>query len=213
MPSWQFPVIADCPEKQLKVILIHDSFGRFLAPYFHEQFAQTIFVKHMNFEHAKALIERERPDLVVDQRVGRNLDQALLHDPELEQRMVKARFAELSGPATFFGQKRLLEEGANSGDVLSLTLPTRENARRPDLARLKLEMPEDAELSLCFRPTGEPLRRYHCQQRRVQQGVNEIFFRLYGRGGEGLLEIKQQPGLAPLSPQELEIRHLPEGSL
>ena len=85
LPYARLPVTGGCDKKKYKVLFIHDSFGKFLQPYFSEQFETVIFVNYLNFEVAKALIEAERPDIVIDQRVGRNLEKALLPDPELKQ--------------------------------------------------------------------------------------------------------------------------------
>ena len=81
----KIPVIGGCAKKKYKVLFIHDSFGSFLHPYFSEQFETVIYVNGFNFEQAKALIESERPDIVIDERVGRNLEKALRPDPELKQ--------------------------------------------------------------------------------------------------------------------------------
>lgn len=85
LPNARLPVTGGCDKKKYKVLFIHDSFGKFLRPYFSEQFETVIFVNYLNFEVAKALIKAERPDIVIDQRVGRNLEKALLPDPELKQ--------------------------------------------------------------------------------------------------------------------------------
>jgi len=93
LPASRLPLRGGCKNGKYKVLFIHDSFGRFLHPYFQEQFETVIFVNHFNFEQAKALIEHERPDIVIDQRVGRNLEKALRPDPELEQLMTKRKIA------------------------------------------------------------------------------------------------------------------------
>jgi hypothetical protein len=93
LPTSRLPVKGGCKNGKYKVLFIHDSFGRFLHPYFQEQFETTIFVNHFNFEQAKALIEHERPDIVIDQRVGRNLEKAVRPDPELEQMLSQSKFA------------------------------------------------------------------------------------------------------------------------
>lgn len=81
----KIPVVGGCAKEKYKVLFIHDSFGRFLRPYFSEQFEKVIYVNGFNFEIAKTLIEFERPDIVIDQRIGRNIEQALRPDPELKQ--------------------------------------------------------------------------------------------------------------------------------
>ena len=96
LPNARLPTTSGCEKKKYKVLFIHDSFGQFLRPYFSQQFETVIFVNFLNFEVAKTLIKLEKPDIVIDERVGRNLEQALIPDPELEQTVLKMKFDRLT---------------------------------------------------------------------------------------------------------------------
>ncbi|THB78240.1 MAG: hypothetical protein D6B25_04825 [Desulfobulbaceae bacterium] len=81
----RLPVTNGCKKKEYSAIVIHDSFGNFLRKYLSQNFRKIIYIHHMNFEDAKVLIAKEQPDVVIDLRVARNLEKALMPDPELEQ--------------------------------------------------------------------------------------------------------------------------------
>lgn len=89
LPNARLPITSGCEKKKYKVLFIHDSFGKFLRPYFSQQFETVIFVNYLNFEVAKELINSEKPDIVIDERVGRNLEKALILDPELKEFVLK----------------------------------------------------------------------------------------------------------------------------
>jgi alginate O-acetyltransferase complex protein AlgJ len=56
----------------LKVVVLHDSFTLNLIKFLKESFGETVFIWRPNFD--KELIEREKPDIVIQIVVERNLD-------------------------------------------------------------------------------------------------------------------------------------------
>ncbi|MEE4164877.1 MAG: hypothetical protein V2I35_02680, partial [Desulfocapsaceae bacterium] len=84
LETHRLPVEGGCETRKYTAVVLHDSFGRFLEPYLSQQFARVIYINFLNFEDAKEIIERERPDIVIDQRVARNLLKAVRPDNELQ---------------------------------------------------------------------------------------------------------------------------------
>jgi hypothetical protein len=56
----------------LKVLVFHDSFTTALVPFIKESFGETVFIWKPNFN--KTLIEKEKPDIVLQIVVERNLE-------------------------------------------------------------------------------------------------------------------------------------------
>lgn len=192
------------PGKNLKTVFIHDSFGNFLAPYFRRQFAETIFVTKKNFEGAKEMILTEKPDLVIDQRVGRNLDKALVPDPELEQFILGRYFQKHPSPLQIFEEKKLQNYVTPVGS-LHMPLKSTAGAKKPDVAALRLNSKTKTKILLCYRDKEQPLQRHHCQERGLQEGENRLYFRLYGPGGEGILDIRKTKAKSELDYKELVV--------
>ena len=74
MPDYRKPKIWTCADKDLKVLLIHDSFMTALRLYLAQNFGRTVFVwDYVDQATLAALIEREQPDLVIEEHVTRLL--------------------------------------------------------------------------------------------------------------------------------------------
>ncbi len=210
-PSSLFPYTGGCEEKKYKVLFIHDSFGLFLRPYFSQQFETVIYVKHMNFETAKALIEKERPDIVIDERVGRNIEKALIPDPELEQMVLEAKFDTLEKTTTHLRgtnwtdylidtakpitvKDGMLETLISEKSPLSLKIDSPDSARDsapPTAVKFDVTSKIDTELSFCYTPNdSSPYAHEQCANRGVKTGRNELYFRILKPGRTGSLVIK-----------------------
>lgn len=83
------PVTNECEQQEYTAMLIHDSFGTPLRAYLSQHFRKITYIHYMNFEDAKPLVVSERPDVVIDLRVARNLEKALRPDPELENMLAE----------------------------------------------------------------------------------------------------------------------------
>ena len=211
LPHSRLPVTGGCEKRKYKVLFIHDSFGRFLAPYLTELFETVIFVNYMNFEKAKVLIELEQPDIVIDQRVGRNIEKALLQDPELEQIVLQDKFDKLSLTHTWIeGTKwkdfvttkpaeNIEYEGdsikARFSDNSSLTIALDYPAGPvdPGVVRLDITSANETELSLCYTAKNDDIRgSKQCTTRNLKKGRNELFFRIIEPDLTGSLVISPQ---------------------
>lgn len=225
-PAHRLPVANGCREKRRKAIVIHDSFGLFLRPYLSQHFAAVVYVNTMNFEDARPLIERERPDVVLDLRVARSIDRSVLPDPELEQRLLPEKFA-ASGPAAiridqsnwqdflYKSRKTAIRETAR-GLELSFAGPGASvhlqfnNGRQPAtplLVRIQGTSKERQTMSLCSHLRGSrgELQRQVCEERKVQEGANQVFLRLYDPQPEEILELAAG-GAGSFTLHSLEVR-------
>lgn len=71
-----------CPTAPRKLMVIRDSFGEALLPYISQSFGEVVYVfdpSLPDFARFQALVDRERPDLVIEERVERRLQ--FLPDP------------------------------------------------------------------------------------------------------------------------------------
>lgn len=111
------PETNGCTGKPLKALVIHDSFGLFLRPFLSEQFGQVIYMNYSSFSGMKEWIIQERPDVVIDQRVARNLHLALAHDVEIEHEMVQEMFARTETSCLFLAGEHAASKIVNSHDL------------------------------------------------------------------------------------------------
>jgi hypothetical protein len=111
------PEVNGCAGKPLKVLVIHDSFGYFLRPYLSEQFGQVVYMNYSNFTGMKEWIVEERPDVVIDQRVARNLPKALAQDQEIEKDLVQEEFKRPEGVCLHLEADSLLSAILDSHDL------------------------------------------------------------------------------------------------
>jgi hypothetical protein len=206
----QIPVTSGCKEKELKAIVIHDSFGNFLRPYLSQHFSSVIYINSMNFEGAKALIEREHPDIVIDQRVARRIHRSVLPDPELEQHLLADKF-ELMPPAlitvdrtnwedfVFTSQKTDIRETV---DGLNLSFSGQDAAvhllfdkidplESPLVIKIDLSSEHPSRMRFCSALKGNAgeLLRKQCEERDLDEGANLVFFRLYNPQPPVILEL------------------------
>ena len=215
MAGNRLPVISGCEEKKYKAIFIHDSFGKFLRPYLSQQFKEIIFINYMNFEKAKRLIAMEKPDIVIDQRAARNIQRALRPDPELEQMILKNRFAELtedivsSDGAEIFSTvmekenvvvKRLKSsmvfEFKEKNSRISFKSDYPSNHSEPAAIRIDVDSSQNSTIRFCYTPETPNLHaQSQCSKREVEKGNNQIFLRVVKPEKHGSLEMTAEfPG-------------------
>lgn len=185
--SW-LPTIEGCPKKKYKVLFIHDSFGEFLHPYFSEQFNSVIYVNYMNFETAKALIEFEKPDIVIDERVGRNLEKALMVDPVLEQFVLSNKFDTLP---TTIAEKTYKETIKTQDKAFVIHLKSTFTQTSAVVLKCSITSQETTELSFCYAPENMAQNeQQQCEKRKLLVGNNDLFLRIIKPKGTGTIEIK-----------------------
>jgi hypothetical protein len=211
----RLPVKSGCSERQHKVVLIHDSFGNFLRPYFSQQFETVIFINYLNFEDAKTVIELEKPDIVIDQRVARNLLKGVKSDETLEQLVLQDKFDRLPDLRTVIDDSNWKEslfvissdstqEFENTIEIKfgrqpsSVTFRMDKTDRFSDPSAVKLDLVADIdnEISICYKASdGNDQQRDQCKKRVVREGGNSVFFRIIDPDKRGLLELKPlKPG-------------------
>lgn len=215
MPSHRLPVVTGCEDKKYKAVVIHDSFGKYLRPYLNQHFKRVVYINYMNFEKARRLIEKEKPDVVIDQRAARNIQRSLRPDPDLEKYILATVFQK-STPlmASIEGsewQEHLLEttavhiaESGNSMTAvftadkskLALQLDLEGSENKPAAVKLTVDSFQDSVLAFCYEQEGEgALRESQCSQRSLAQGSGDILFRIIDPAPQGRLTvISQKPG-------------------
>jgi hypothetical protein len=67
------PVATDCPSADLRLVMLHDSFGKGLRPYLSAHFKRSVYVWQHNLsgEMFKKVILKEHPDIVIEEIVER----------------------------------------------------------------------------------------------------------------------------------------------
>lgn len=207
------PVRNGCPGAPRKALVIHDSFGLFLRPYFNESFGEVIYSNYMDLKELKELIKRERPDVVIDVRVARHLRGMLEADPELERVVlekhaavspdVRLRLDRDNGSGRLGAVRDLAVEQAADGLLLNAAGPdpsleiTLDAATDGDplLVSLSMVSPQDTEMEIFYTTQESPefsaSRRI---QKKIVKGENDLLFRLpHPRTGNRL---RFDPGMA-----------------
>ena len=214
LPTYRLPEVSGCDKGRYTAVFIHDSFGDFLRPYFSQHFKKIIYVHYLNFEDAKGIIERERPDVVIDQRAARNLQRALEPDPELEQRFVSDRFDVLASPLTELNGRQLNEaivyrykvstsvradeavvNFAEAKSTVSLLMPL--NRPPEGIAALKLiaDSLQEMDVQICYAASGSNQEdEFQCGMRTLMPGENTLFFRIFEPQPSGVLSIVAERG-------------------
>lgn len=210
LPSHRLPVENGCPTKKYKAILIHDSFGNFLRPYLSQHFETVIYINYLNFEDAKTVIELEKPDIVIDQRVARNLLKGVKSDEILEQLVIQDKFDQLpdlrgvidgskwkeslfalsGATAQEFEGTIEIKFGSQPSSV-AFRLDKTDRFSDPSAVKIDLVSDMDNEISICYKTSdSDGQRRGQCKKRVVREGQNSLFFRIIDPDKRGLLEFR-----------------------
>ncbi|MCX5871542.1 MAG: hypothetical protein NTY00_13150 [Deltaproteobacteria bacterium] len=208
------PEINGCKGKPLKALVIHDSFGNFLRPYLSEQFGKVIYMNYSNFTGMKEWIVQERPDVVIDQRVARNLPLSLAQDQEMEKDLLQEEFKWNEGTCLHLdadsAQSAILDSHDLSVIKNSDGLLINASGADPYLVyscgkclrngetvvHISLTSPQDTEMQFYY--TTEERREFSSVFSRIlhiQKGDNELFFRVPRPGIVG--KIRLDPGTVP----------------
>ncbi len=78
-----------CAEKRFTALIVHDSFGEAIRPFFSESFKRVIFVSDYERAEMVSLLSNEQPDVYLDLRVERNLRSFFNSDALLQQGLEK----------------------------------------------------------------------------------------------------------------------------
>lgn len=191
------PVRNGCPDATLTALVIHDSFGLFLRPYFNETFKKVVYSNYIDLKDLKEFIARDKPDLIIDVRVARHLSGMLEADPELERFILEKHAAVSTDVRLRLDGGRGTERLGETHQLAVLPLPDglllqasgndpslelnfdAETGGDPLLVRLSLKSPQDTELQI-FYTTAESAEfsAEHKMSRKIRRGENELLFRL-----------------------------------
>lgn len=195
-----------CQDIHSSVLVIHDSFGEFLHPFLSASFGKVYYVEQ-GFEKIKDFIEWARPDVVIDQRVERNLLLALVTDREVECAVLKKRFPlsqnvklridrmspeqdlrNTSGVEVTPVANGLRIQSQGKGSFLGFTYdPGDDDA--PLMVRIRLTSPQWTEFSLAYTTAQYPVfAPSQTISMPLMKGYNELYFRLPSPGTPGKLK-------------------------
>ncbi len=173
------------------------------------------------FEDAQALIERERPHVVLICGLQEYEPVTVLPDPELEQRLPCRKIRGIGSgrdPHRSVQLAGFSRQGRHPGDGPGVELcfagqglrapatQQRQAARSPLLVRIQGTSLKKQTMSLCSTSGaagGNCSDGVCCEERQVQEGANQIFLRLYDPQPEEILELAADsassvhPALAP----------------
>jgi len=209
----RLPVENGCDENQYTALIIHDSFGRFLRPLLSQHFKKIIYVNFFNFELIKPLIQHEMVDVVMDLRVSRNLQKALIFDEELEQTVLKTKFSQLPTTLMKFDQNSwttfidgdIYAAYPEPEDFFPLTttkdkpfLPLTFDEKRGDgpiVIEIDISSEQPTDLAIFFLTKGiGQSTEMQMEKRLMAAGRQKIYFRILQPGTIG--RIRVQPATA-----------------
>ena len=204
-----------CFERELTVLIIHDSFGAFLHQYFNDRFKKGIYSSYMKLDSPvlQDFIIREHPDIVLEIWVARNLGRALSpNPPEWTAGLLKKAYAaseavRLRVDASFAperiaarnqvsikpGPEGLLLEALGDDPFFSVPFTPAEegNGKEQYLVEVELDAPQDTLFALYFTLAGNRTEIRPQQQAgaKIHKGRNRILLRLPRVDIQGLLRI------------------------
>ena len=80
----QLTVFNGCEQKSRTAVIVHDSYGEAIRPFFSESFKRVIFVTEYELDDMMELLREERPYVFLDLRVERNIPSFFDSDPLLQ---------------------------------------------------------------------------------------------------------------------------------
>lgn len=215
------PFEGGCRDKGLTALVINDSFGAYLRPFFDARFKRVIYSKKYDFNNLQALISTLRPDVVIDERVSRNLNKALVHDSGLETKVVQMQFEQsdelvfdlsnVKEPGPIFGQHDVQLRRRNNAYVLTAlsddphitVAPVNLKKGRRYNVMIELTTPEETVLEIFYKPIGSII--YQARNsiiRKISKGYNKLYFHFPNLEVES--QVRIDPGKLPVvSGQEL----------
>ncbi|MCK5360716.1 MAG: hypothetical protein KAJ95_08815, partial [Gammaproteobacteria bacterium] len=206
------PVENGCKSGQLTVLLIHDSFGSYLRPYFNERFNRVIYSREYGFHKLKDLIVSLKPDVVIEEIVTRDIYKTLTKDIELEEVVVEYQMSKIelktvlditldkkgdSIQSEYNAEIRKDEKGylinATTADPqLFFQFKLRSKNKRYN-AMVELTVPGDTQLQLFYMPEkGSNFTSRFSVRRTLKKGYNKVFFHIPGPVIKG--EMRLDPG-------------------
>ncbi|MDU9050865.1 MAG: hypothetical protein Q3M30_18600 [Candidatus Electrothrix sp. Rat3] len=217
IPVSRLPSENGCSEKKLAALVVHDSFGSPLQRFFNERFKRVIYSRYIKLDKFQDLILQERPDIVIEIWVARNLGRALAPNPTawtnkvLEEQYAASETVRMRIDDSLDLQKNFLRNDVSlehhpegllihaHGDdpffVLPFTPP-----ERPEryLVEVKVDAPQNTTFALYFTTgenTSDIIVPHQVVEQKIHKGKNRFFLRLPHPDVRGLLRI--DPGKRP----------------
>ncbi len=200
----KFVMIQGCPENDTSILFIHDSFGLFLHPLLAKTFG-TFFYVNRGIEDIQDFIEWVQPDLVIDERIERNLLKLLTPNPTIAKAAMEVNFNRsrnvkfrVDESHSLVGKTRDVVVRAEKkglriqsvGDNSSLLFTYDSGMENsPLVARIQLTSPEDSHWFLWYTISEKKLTG--AQQGvniSIKKGFNEFYVRLPYLKGKGTLQ-------------------------
>ncbi|MCW5204336.1 hypothetical protein VU02_00135 [Desulfobulbus sp. N2] len=210
VPASRLPTENGCSEKKLTALVVHDSFGRPLHRYFNERFKKVIYSQFIKLDKLQDLILQERPDIVIEIWVARNLGRTLTPNPaEWTSKVLEGQYAasetvrmrideSLDLQRISLRNDVSLERHADGlliqalGDDPFFVLPfTPPKTAERYLVEVVLDSPQDTIFALYF-TTGENIRDivpHQVVEQKIHKGRNRFFLRLPHPDVRGLLRL------------------------
>ncbi|WP_446008054.1 alginate O-acetyltransferase AlgX-related protein [Candidatus Electrothrix sp.] len=206
----RLPTENGCLDKTLTALIVHDSFGIPLQRYFNERFKRVIYSRQIKLDKLQKLIVGERPDIVIEIWVARNLGRALAPNPAewttkvLEEQYAASETVRMRIDGSLDLQRISLRNHvslerhadgllihAHGNDpffVLPFTPP-----EKPEryLVEVEVDAPQNTTFALYF-TIGENTRDIAPQQvveQKIHKGKNRLLLRLPHPDVRGLLRI------------------------
>lgn len=211
--SRNFVRVQECTENKTSALVIHDSFGRFLWPFMNRSFG-TVYYVNRGFNEIKDFIKAIQPDIVIDQRVERNILKALEPDRELENEMASKQFHQLKHSLLQIDKSSGAAEVASSAEVMLLSvadgLQISSTSPYPALGfqydpgndegsvvvQIRLSSQQETQCLLYYTTKEKSVFiPSHTLGLEVKKGYNELYFRLPDPGNMGKLQF--HPGAVP----------------
>ncbi|MGH1428805.1 MAG: alginate O-acetyltransferase AlgX-related protein [Arenicella sp.] len=83
----RLPTLTGCPHKNLRAVVVNDSFGAYLKPFFAESFNQVIFMNSYDLVGMESFLREFKPDVFIDIRVERSIKRLLAPNEKLQKRL------------------------------------------------------------------------------------------------------------------------------
>ena len=87
----RLPTISGCDSKNLRAVIVHDSFGAYLKPFFADSFNQVVFMSSYDLIGMESFLREFKPDVFIDVRAERNINRLIAPNKTLQQRVNELR--------------------------------------------------------------------------------------------------------------------------
>lgn len=196
-PSRALPFENGCQSENLTVLVIHDSFGAYLRPFLNEKFKKVVYSNKYNLRELQEFIMALKPDIVIEERVMRDVNHTLAHDLEMEEKVVAFQMSEVERSLLDISENRENDTVQSTINVSVKKITDGYNlyARNADPqlffkfrpegrvkrynVMVELIAPDDTHLRLFYKIPGMvDFDQKHSVLREIKKGYNKLYFHL-----------------------------------